>query len=255
MNKDSTSNKKSQAEKTQINSVKLPNIKIIPEVYSNDDLSYKQMFLFGFIKNLANEKDEENYKYCYASNKYLGKLINLHETTVSDYICELEDQNYIQTHLFNRYDGKTVRRIYINDFLYQKHKKKVNALKKKVDKRYQAKTPTTIIIPAEVLFNWNLRDSDKLLFGFINNLSEEKAVDNFSEKYDGCWLSNQLLGENLGISRSAISKSIKRLKDQEYIYSINHFLDMDTHVNRRIYINPNYPKLHEKILQKFKKTL
>lgn len=63
----------------------------IPMIILTDErLSPNAKLLFGIIGNLANQRG-----YCFASNAYIGDLLGCHEVTISGYVKELLDAEYI----------------------------------------------------------------------------------------------------------------------------------------------------------------
>lgn len=100
-------------------------------------------------------------------------------------------------------------------------------------------------IPAEILFNSEITKTEKILFGFLRNLSQTKR---------GCWASNRYLGSINDIKPQTVSVAISHLKKWRYInveYSIN-----NAGVSiRRIYINPDYPKIYRKLVTDWYKNI
>jgi len=93
-------------------------------------------------------------------------------------------------------------------------------------------------IPSEVLFHPELTHTEKILFGFLRNLSQ-------SEK--GCWASNKWLGGLIGVKGQTISNSISKLKECEYIL-VEYEQMADGRQVRRIFINPVYPQIYRKLV-------
>lgn len=67
-------------------------INIPSKVLHNKNLKPNSKILYGEIARLS-KKDG----YCYASNKYLGELLNINEKSVSRLLKELKDGKYIST--------------------------------------------------------------------------------------------------------------------------------------------------------------
>jgi len=65
-----------------------------------------------------------------------------------------------------------------------------------------------ITISYSVLENAKLNSTDKLLMGIINSLAYEKQY---------CYASNEYLSKRLNISRRTISKSLSKLKRENFI--------------------------------------
>jgi len=102
----------------------------------------------------------------------------------------------------------------------------------------------SIGIPSEVLFNPMLSSTEKILFGFIRNLSQGKR---------GCWATNNYLASLFipKVTTQTISNSIAKLK--KYVYINVEFVKQSSQSGsskeRRIYINNDYPKLYRPIVE------
>ena len=65
---------------------------IIPDVVLfSEKLSSNEKVLYSVILSLSNKEG-----YCYATNKYLGKLFNVNNRTISRWISKLRTQNFIR---------------------------------------------------------------------------------------------------------------------------------------------------------------
>lgn len=93
-------------------------------------------------------------------------------------------------------------------------------------------------IPSEVLFHPKLTNTEKMLFGFLRNLSQ-------TEK--GCWASNRWLGGLLGVGPQTITNAISNLKKHHYILTIEERTTDGRNV-RRIFINPEYPLIYRNLV-------
>ena len=96
-----------------------------------------------------------------------------------------------------------------------------------------------IVIPVEVLFNSNLTSTEKILFGFINNLTYST---------NGCRASNKWLGRLLAVSKQTISNGIGKLKKWKYIL-VEYEQTADKRNVRRVFINPEYNNIYRKLAQ------
>ena len=65
-----------------------------------------------------------------------------------------------------------------------------------------------IMIPYSVLENTTLNSTDKLLMGIINSLAHN---DNY------CYANNEYFSNKLNVSKRTISKSISKLKAEQFI--------------------------------------
>lgn len=99
-----------RTKETPINEHGLPNIVIPAEVLMNTDLSPREMILFGHLMNMTYNE----YSCCWASNRYLSRLIGVAPETISTMISKLVDYQYLILEYETRYDGSQVRRIFIN---------------------------------------------------------------------------------------------------------------------------------------------
>ena len=97
-----------------------------------------------------------------------------------------------------------------------------------------------ISIPAEILFHPELSHTEKILFGFLRNLSQ-------SEK--GCCACNKWLGGLIGVKGQTVSNGITKLKNWEYIL-VEYKRTPDGRNVRRVSINPDYPRITYKDLVK-----
>lgn len=79
----------------------------IPQKVAEAKISFGAKVLYGQINRLSSKEG-----YCYASNKYLGGLLNVSERTVSRMIGELKQSNFIVSKETIE-DGLTKRCLYI----------------------------------------------------------------------------------------------------------------------------------------------
>ena len=104
----------------------------VPRIILNDQTcSQTDKLVYGVINSLSNNKE-----YCYASNSYFAKLIDVKEKTISNSINNLKRKKYIDVKFVN---GK--RRIYLNDDIVSKENSKVleKNRNKHIEKNYQHK--------------------------------------------------------------------------------------------------------------------
>jgi Mn-dependent DtxR family transcriptional regulator len=127
-------------------------------------------------------------KGCYAGNKRFGKLLGINPDGASKQITILKKLGFVQTE-------------YKNGYRYIKLIKQISPVNE-IDQNI------IINIPYSILFDANLSSTQKLL------LSEIIALSNLP---DGCYKSNNELGELIGIGGSGISKQIKKLVEMKYI--------------------------------------
>lgn len=82
-------------------------INIPSKVVRNKNVKFSSKVLYGEIARLS-KKDG----YCYASNKYLGELLGVHEKSISRLLQELKKENLIKSTETTKC-GLTKRCIYI----------------------------------------------------------------------------------------------------------------------------------------------
>ena len=99
-------------------------------------------------------------------------------------------------------------------------------------------------IPAEVLFNPELSNTQRILFGFIRNLSHSPK---------GCWASNRYLAKCLKTKPQTITNGVTKLKDLYYI-EVEYHTMLNGLQGRNIFINKNYPGIYERYLKEVYKN-
>ena len=84
---------------------------VIPAKVWDTDLNPKAILCYGHITVLANKLG-----YCFATNAYFMKILNVSDTTLGRYLNQLEKLDLIKRVLIYGEDGKTVieRKIYLN---------------------------------------------------------------------------------------------------------------------------------------------
>lgn len=79
----------------------------IPEqILYNNNLTYQEKLLLTFIFHL-----DTTDNHCYASNKYLGELMNCTEKTIANILSGLKKKNAIET---VSWDGR-IRKLKVSD--------------------------------------------------------------------------------------------------------------------------------------------
>lgn len=99
-------------------------------------------------------------------------------------------------------------------------------------------TLSGIGVPTEVFANPELTQTDKLLFGFLQNLAK---------RTEGCTASNRYLGNCLFLKEQAISNSINTLIQWKYITAIY----KKKYPHRSIYINTDREKMYKDLVHTF----
>ncbi len=88
---------------------------IIPAtVLFNEKIKANEKLLYAIITVLSNKKG-----YCYASNAYLGKLLNAQQHTISKWVSHLKSLGFLCLDIIKNDKGEIIqRRIYPNDTHY-----------------------------------------------------------------------------------------------------------------------------------------
>ena len=60
------------------------------EWFQDKELNYSMIMILGVLNSLCRRR-----KYCWATNSFIGQVINLNETNVSKYINQLQKLGYI----------------------------------------------------------------------------------------------------------------------------------------------------------------
>lgn len=109
---------------------------IIPAtVLYNKELKANEKLLYAIITSLSNKEG-----YCFATNKYLAEKLDVNPKTISSWISDLKDRNFIIVELIRNENKQIVqRKIYINDApyplnnVYMYQSKNGQAIHKKVE--------------------------------------------------------------------------------------------------------------------------
>jgi len=80
-------------------------IVINDNVIEDKELNSTDKVVYGLVKALSNDKG-----YCFATNDYIGKRLNLSKSTISNTISKLKSLDYIKTKPVDYQ-----RRIFISD--------------------------------------------------------------------------------------------------------------------------------------------
>ena len=88
---------------------------VIPAtVLYNKELKANEKLLYAIITSLACKEG-----YCFASNKYLAEKLDINPKTISSWISDLKNNNFIVVELIRNENNKIIqRKIYINDVPY-----------------------------------------------------------------------------------------------------------------------------------------
>lgn len=88
---------------------------VIPAtVLYNKELKANEKLLYAIITSLACKEG-----YCFASNKYLAEKLDVNPKTISSWISDLKNKNFIVVELIRNENNQIIqRKIYINDVSY-----------------------------------------------------------------------------------------------------------------------------------------
>lgn len=88
---------------------------VIPAtVLYNKELKANEKLLYAIITSLACKEG-----YCFASNKYLAEKLDVNPKTISSWISDLKNNNFIVVELIRNENNQIIqRKIYINDVPY-----------------------------------------------------------------------------------------------------------------------------------------
>ena len=134
---------------------------VIPAtVLYNKDLKANEKLLYAIITSLACKKG-----YCFASNKYLAEKLDVNPKTVSSWISDLRDKDFIIVELIRNENNQIIqRKIYINDVSYP------------LNNGYQYQSKNGQAIHQKVEHN-NIRNNNK-----INNKEQRKFLSNYENQ-------------------------------------------------------------------------
>ena len=88
---------------------------VIPsKILYNKELKANEKLLYAMITSLAYKEG-----YCFATNNYFAEELGVHPKTVSSWISDLRDKNYIKVEMVRKENKQIIqRKIYINDVPY-----------------------------------------------------------------------------------------------------------------------------------------
>ena len=109
---------------------------VIPAtVLYNKELKANEKLLYAIITSLACKEG-----YCFTSNKYLAEKLDVNPKTISSWISDLKNKNFIVVELIRNKNNQIIqRKIYINDVpyplnnVYQYQSKNGQAIHQKVE--------------------------------------------------------------------------------------------------------------------------
>ena len=134
---------------------------VIPAtVLYNKELKANEKLLYAIITSLACKEG-----YCFASNQYLAEKLDVNPKTISSWISDLKDKNFVIVELIRNENKQIIqRRIYINDVPYP------------LNNGYQYQSKNGQAIHQKVEHN-NIRNNNK-----INNKEQRKFLSNYENQ-------------------------------------------------------------------------
>ncbi len=141
---------------------------VIPAtVLYNKELKANEKLLYAIITSLACKEG-----YCFASNKYLAEKLDVNPKTISSWISDLKNKNFIIVELIRNENNQIVqRKIYINDVPYPLNN----------GYQYQSKNGQAIHQKVEdnVIRN-NIKNNNKVKKKIISNYTNQRE---YSEEF------------------------------------------------------------------------
>ena len=97
------------------NKEKIGYYSVIPAtVLYNKELKANEKLLYAIITSLACKEG-----YCFATNNYFAEELGVHPKTVSSWISDLKNKNYLKVEIVRKENKQIIqRKIYINDVPY-----------------------------------------------------------------------------------------------------------------------------------------
>ena len=134
---------------------------VIPAtVLYNKELKANEKLLYAIITSLACKEG-----YCFASNQYLAEKLDVNPKTISSWISDLKDKNFVIVELIRNENKQIIqRRIYINDVPYP------------LNNGYQYQSKNGQAIHQKVEDN-NIRNNNK-----INNKEQRNFLSNYENQ-------------------------------------------------------------------------
>ena len=141
---------------------------IIPsKILYNKQLKANEKLLYAMITSLACKEG-----FCFATNNYFAEELGVHPKTVSSWISDLRDKNFIKVDLIRNENKQIIqRKIYINDVPYPLNNGYL----------YQSKNGQAIHQNMEdnIIRN-NIKNNTKVQKKFISNYTNQRQ---YSEEF------------------------------------------------------------------------
>ena len=141
---------------------KLKGIWIPIEILENEKLSDKEKLLYSIILSLSIDTG-----YCYANNRYLGKMLNITKGRISKLISSLKDKGFIEEKLIYEDDSKKIDRRELRPMVISNHTRGRNE-------------PYAMV-----------RNNQDIIYNIINSINNKKNFKNYPQRqYEGKKLEN-----------------------------------------------------------------
>ena len=141
---------------------------IIPsKILYNKELKANEKLLYAMITSLACKEG-----FCFATNNYFAEELGVHPKTVSSWVSDLRDKNFIKVDLIRNENKQIIqRKIYINDVPYPLNNGYL----------YQSKNGQAIHQNMEdnIIRN-NIKNNTKVQRKFISNYTNQRQ---YSEEF------------------------------------------------------------------------
>lgn len=134
---------------------------IIPsKILYNKELKANEKLLYAMITSLACKEG-----YCFATNNYFAEELGVHPKTISSWISDLREKNYLKVDIVRNENKQIIqRKIYINDVPYP------------LNNGYQYQSKNGQDINQRMEGN-NIRNNNK-----INNKEQKKYLSNYENQ-------------------------------------------------------------------------
>lgn len=141
---------------------KLKGIWIPIEILENEKLSDKEKLLYSIILSLSIDTG-----YCYANNRYLGKMLSITKGRISKLISSLKDKGFIEENLIYEDDSKKIDRRELRPMVIFNHTRGRNE-------------PYAMV-----------RNNQDIIYNIINSINNKKNFKNYPQRrYEGDKLEN-----------------------------------------------------------------
>ena len=141
---------------------------IIPSrILYNKELKANEKLLYAMITSLACKEG-----FCFATNNYFAEELGVHPKTVSSWISDLRDKNFIKVDLIRNENKQIIqRKIYINDVPYPLNNGYL----------YQSKNGQAIYQNMEDnIIRKNIKNNTRVQRKFISNYTNQRQ---YSEEF------------------------------------------------------------------------